>query len=412
MIKKLRIKFIAVNMAIVVILLGTLFSFLYTSTRMELERNAETVLHEVSENPMQSMFPFNRFRDKPDGPDKRNRINLPYFVMQTNANGDLISIIGNYFDDAAEPDLLAVLNEVRERSETSGRLKDYHLRYLVSETPLGLQYAFVDTSAEEATLSHLLRECMLAGSAVFLAFLLLSVFLSGWAVSPVKKAWQDQKQFVSDASHELKTPLTVIHTNAELLTSPDSTDADRKQYTDNILVMCRQMRGLVEGLLDIARVDNGSVQTALQDMSLSRAVDDAILPFEPLFFEQELSLESHIQPDIHIKGSEGHLKQLVSILLDNAGKYASPLGKCEVTLEKYNRTHCRLTVANEGDALSTEELENIFKRFYRGDRARAMNQSYGLGLAIAQQITTEHGGKIHAESKDGWNRFIVELPTL
>ena len=180
---------------------------------------------------------------------------------------------------------------------------------------------------------------------------------------------------------------------------------------DNILTMSRQMRGLVEDLLELARVDDGIARTVWTRVDLSRLVSDAVLTFEPVCFEAGLTLETDIQPDITVRGSESHLRQVAEILLDNARKYADPGGTVTVTLTRQGRRHCLLSVADPGEAISPEDLKNIFKRFYRADKARAMDHSYGLGLSIADSIVTDHHGKIWAESAGGINTFFVSLPT-
>ncbi len=219
-----------------------------------------------------------------------------------------------------------------------------------------------------------------------------------------------RRQFVSDASHELKTPLTVILTNAEILQESDWDATRTDRFVDNIRTMAEQMRGLVEGLLELARVDNGAVRTAFAAVDFSRLVSEALLPFEPLFFEQNLQLESEIQDRILLHGSERHLCQVVDILLDNAQKYSSTGGRTVVRLRRQGRNHCVLTVANQGMPIPQQELRQIFKRFYRVDPVRSMNRSYGLGLSIAETIVREHQGKIWAESRNGYNVFSVQFP--
>ncbi|MBQ4605016.1 MAG: HAMP domain-containing histidine kinase, partial [Clostridia bacterium] len=223
-----------------------------------------------------------------------------------------------------------------------------------------------------------------------------------------EEAWNKQKQFIADASHELKTPLTVITTNAELMKS-ESSEESKSKFTDNILTMSKQMRGLVESMLEIARLDNGSVRKEFAVFNLSETVSDAILPFEALFYEKEQIFTSEIEPDIRINGNAEQIKQVVDILLDNANKYASEKSEIKLILKKQGRNQCRLSVSNEGETIPEEELKNIFKRFYRGDKTRQMNNSYGLGLSIAESIITEHSGKIFAESKNGVNTFTAQF---
>ena len=173
--------------------------------------------------------------------------------------------------------------------------------------------------------------------------------------------------------------------------------------------MAGQMRGLVERLLELARADNGTVQTAMGLLDYSELVSECLLPFEPIFFEKGMELRSDIAPGLRLRGSDSHLRQVVDILLDNAQKYAFPGGGVGVTLRKQGY-HCLLAVANQGPTITEEELNNIFKRFYRVDKARSRDGSYGLGLSIAQRIVEEHGGQITAESRNNVNTFRVVLP--
>ena len=260
---------------------------------------------------------------------------------------------------------------------------------------------------------NLIRNCMLIALLSFLVFLVIAIFFARWAVKPVEDAWIQQRQFVSDASHELKTPLTVILTDAEMLKSRNLDEAQKKQFAENIYTMSHQMRGLVDSLLQLARVDNGAIQKQPHEIiDLSKMISDEILTFEVLFFEKGLMLTENVQEGISIKGSRQHIKQAIEILLDNAQKYSDPKGTVTVSLEKSGSHKCLISVADPGEQISEEDLKNIFKRFYRIDEARAMNHSYGLGLSIAQNIVTEHKGRIWAESKDGINTFKIELPTL
>ena len=270
---------------------------------------------------------------------------------------------------------------------------------------------FADVSSEVATMKNLIRNCFFIGLLSFIVFLVIAMFFARWAVKPVEDAWIRQRQFISDASHELKTPLSVILTDAEMLKSKDFDELKKKQFADNILTMSHQMRGLVESLLQLARVDNGAIQKAPEQIiDLSRTVSNEIMTFEVMFFEKGLMLTEDIEKGISIKGAPQYIKQVIEILLDNARKYSLPNGNVVVSLKKSGAHKCLLSVADPGEQISDEDLKNIFKRFYRIDEARAMNHSYGLGLAIAENIVKEHKGRIWAESGNGINTFKVELP--
>ena len=169
------------------------------------------------------------------------------------------------------------------------------------------------------------------------------------------------------------------------------------------------MRGLVEGLLELARVDNGAVKANFISLDLSTLAEEEMLPFEPLFFEKGLTLTTELIGSIRVRGSAAHLRQVLGILLDNAMKYASPGGEVVVRLTKHG-VHALLSVASPGAEISQQDLQNIFKRFYRVDKVRSRDGSYGLGLSIAQSIVEEHRGRIWAESRGGVNTFFVQLP--
>ena len=260
------------------------------------------------------------------------------------------------------------------------------------------------------TLSNLLRSCIFIGIACFLIFLCISFLLARWAVRPVEKAWEQQRQFIANASHELKTPLTVIMTNAELIQNTDYTETDRISFAANILVMSRQMRSLVEQMLELARADTIRSSIPFGTVDLCRLVCDATLPFEPIFFVKGLILQAAIAENISVNGNAAQLRQVLDILLDNAQKYSRAGGTTLVALQRHGKSHCLLTVANEGETISPEELKNLFKRFYRADLARTRTGSFGLGLSIAETIITQHKGKIWAESHDHINTFSVVFP--
>jgi signal transduction histidine kinase len=400
--KKLRIKFVCIMMVVVTAMLIVIFGLVLHFMKANLEENSIQMLRNIANDPLHHMGP-----GRPNEPPEEMR--LPYFTLEIGSDGELISTGGDYYDLSDEDFLREMMEAALSSGEHTGIIEQYNLRFLRAVTPVSQRLVFADISSELATMDSLIKTCVLIGVMSFLAFLILSVFLAYWAVKPVDKAWRQQKQFVSDASHELKTPLTVIMTNAELLRSTDYDEASKRQFTENILQMTKQMRNLVTGLLELARVDNGKVKSTITDLNFSELVSEAVLPFEPLYFEKGLSLHCHIENDIRLKGSKSHLRQVLEILLDNAMKYAAPQASVEVSLKRQG-LHCILSVANPGEPISEDDLKNIFKRFYRTDKARSANGSYGLGLAIAESIIEEHKGKIWAESAKGINTFYLQLP--
>jgi signal transduction histidine kinase len=399
MLKKLRLKFICTIMALVTVMLGVVFGMVYYFTSKSLETESVQMMQTLAANPFQLGIPG----------ETQEEVRLPYFILQISQNGDLLATDSGYYDLSDQSFLTNVLTAALYADGQTGILKEYDLRFYRVTTRTAQRIVFADISSELATLDHLIRTCLLLGGLSLLGFFVLSLLLTRQMVKPIERAWDQQRQFVADASHELKTPLTVILTNAELLQSPDCGGEEKTRCADSILTMSHQMRGLVEGLLDLARVDNGTAKMAFEELNLSQLVDDAVLPFEPLYFEQGLTLDCQAEPGLRVKGSPSHLRQVVDVLLDNAQKYSAPQGT--VTLElKRQGNHCLLSVSSPGAPISQADLKNIFKRFYRVDQARAMDHSYGLGLPIAQGIVEAHRGKIWAQSSQGRNTFFVQLP--
>ena len=401
MIKKLRLKFVMINMTIVTLMLCTILGLVFYFTRQNLESESMGMLHSIAENP----FP----QALPGAPED---VRLPFFVVRHGVKGDLVTTNGGYYDLSDRDFLNHLMEEVSENPKTFGVLKDYHLRYYRLDTPVNRCIAFADISSEQATLSHLTRSCLLIGVLGFFLFLGISIWLSGWAVRPVEQAMRQQRQFVADASHELKTPLTVIMTNVELMKSGEYPQEKEGQFLSGILTVSRQMRGLVEQMLELARTDLLDVKETFTPINLSELLEEELLNFEPVFYEAGLSLQTETEPELRTEGNEEKLRRLPGILLDNAGKYAVKGGQVYVSLKRQGRKHCLLTVSNEGAELSPDECRQIFKRFYRMDGVRSRSGSYGLGLSIAENIVNLHHGRIWAESHDGWNYFYIRLPLI
>ena len=404
MIKKLRIKFICIVMGIAALMVGSILGLAYHFTGRIMEMQSISMMRTISAAPFQ--------HGALDDP--ANEVRLPFFTVQVGKRGEVIGVEGGYFDLSDRDYITQIVNEAMAHGDQTlvletGELEEYGLRYLKEIKPRGTTIVFSDTSAEIATLQKLFYSCVLIFAAAMCLFFLISIRLSQWMIKPVAKAWDQQRQFVADASHELKTPLSVIMTNAELIQGEDATVEDCKAFSRNILSTSYQMRSLVENMLEVARVDSGKEQMRFAIVDFSQLVNDAVLSFQLLYEEKEMILQYDICDGITLHASEPHLYQVLDVLLDNALKYSVPQSTVKVRLTQTGKD-CLLSVMSHGDVISKEDLKNIFKRFYRGDKARSMNGSYGLGLSIAESIVDAHKGKIWAESIDGRNTFYVRLP--
>ena len=399
MLKKLQIKFVIINMTMVTIMLFVIFGLIYNYTEQNLETRNINMMRTIAAEPFQLGRPNN----------SSSELRLPFFTLLLGLEDELVSTGGGYYDLSDRKFLEDLITQSTKERKEIGIIDEHNLRYYRVKMPMGTVLVFSDISSEKNTLNSLLQSFIIIGFISFFVFLGISIFLAKWAIKPVARAWQQQKQFVADASHELKTPLTVIMTNSELLQSNDFSEEEKYNFLQSISFMSRQMKQLVEKLLILARSDNQDSILPMNALDLSKLVLNAAISFEGVFAEKNLILESFAEPDIKVLGNEESLRQVIDILLDNAGKYSSPNGTTRIALYNADWRKCCIKVSNPGAPIPSDELKNIFQRFYRTNKARSRDGSYGLGLSIAENIVTQHKGKIWAESQNGVNSFFVEL---
>ena len=401
MIRRLKIKFVCITMSIVTVILLCVLAAVLGLTQVSLERESLRTMWQIALNPARPQIPDEEFTG----------MRLPYFVLEVDKDGQVQGTRGGYYDLSDSDFLQQAVDEVLQLDSPSGLLADYGLRFLRVDMPQTGYIVFADISSEVRTLNGLLESCFLICGGAFLAFLVLSILLARWAVGPVERAWVQQKQFVADASHELKTPLTVILTDAELLCAPESAGPEKDRLAGDIRTVSRQMKDLVERLLELARADREPERAARCPVDWSAAVEEALLPFEPLYFEKGLGLDTSLAPGIRVRGNADQLRRVAAILLDNGQKYAAPASVVHVSLHREGR-RAVLAVTSRGDTIPPQELPKLFKRFYRADPKHRHGEGCGLGLAIAHRIVTAHRGRIWATSHQGINTFYVSLPAL
>lgn len=416
MIRKLRRKFVCISMGMVGLVLLTLVcGLLITTVRHQETICAETLDFALSDrNPDSAAAP--RFPTdgqkpplKPDGFDApRSR---SFFVVQLSDEGEIESVSRTnltLLDEDAETAVQAAL----ATGKTEGTLRDLSLSFRIAEKSGGTRIAFADRTGDWFMLRQLAVTCALVLVPSLAALLVISLYLSCWALRPVERAWDQQRQFVADASHELKTPLTVILANTQLtLSNPDSTVRSQRKWLENTKEEGLRMKKLVDDLLFLAKADADRIQAPLSEISLSDTVWSAVLPFESVAFERGLTLESDIEPNLTVQGNEAQLRQAVGILLDNACKYAGPKGRITVELKK-EQNKPLLTVRNTGDPIPPEALPHLFERFYRADFSRDRDAGgYGLGLSILDTIVRSFGGRVTVESRaETGTAFTLHFP--
>lgn len=340
-------------------------------------------------------------RKAPPFPDKRGDVvTIDHFLCFANGEGTLMRLDGteNYTEDDAQ----TMLDYVLEKGKTDGWYGS--LQYFRKDYDRGTLVVFSDRSAEQL----LLHKVLLVSILVFLLMegvvFLLTMILTRRAMRPMQETFERQRQFISDAGHELKTPLTIISANVDILHD----EIGENKWLSYIQSQAERMRVLVGEMMNLTKLEMGDKEKDFVDFSLSEAVSGAALPFEGQAFEQEKQLELEIQEDISYHGNPDQIKQLVGIFMDNALKYSKEHGEIRVTLQQVQNKKT-LKVYNTGKGIPESEKEKIFQRFYRSDASRARaTGGYGLGLSIAQSIADAHKIRIQVESEyEHWICFIL-----
>ena len=286
-----------------------------------------------------------------------------------------------------------------------------HYRYMTVLQRGGAWAVFAECSQEEALVKTLRRN-----SIIFIllgAVLLLPVctLLTKWVSKPMEAAWEKQNDFVSDATHELKTPLTVIAANTEaVLANPDAKIGTQERWLDSIQGETSRMSNLVADLLFLAKIDAGEIKLEPEDIEISDMIEEMCMMRESDVFENGRMLEYEMTPDLHYTGDRLRIRQMVNVMLDNAEMYTPEGGTIRVIVNRDKKLRVRILISNTGDPISEADLTKIFDRFYRADPSRARETGgYGLGLCVAKCIAELHGGEITAASRDGINVFTTIL---
>ena len=319
---------------------------------------------------------------------------------KTNDNNEDI-----YTDESSEV-LNAIVKKILSKEKRSGTIYRYKLRYLLKEE--GQKTLILgDYQRELNMLNKQALSTALLALVLILLFLPLDYFFSSWAIRPSVQAMEKQKQFISDAGHELKTPLAVIAANLSLL-EDQNLAPETGDFVQNIAVMSKKMQGLVEKLLQLSRLEQQIFTYG--EMDYSRKVAEICLQMEALFFEEGMELEVSLEQNIVLKHAiESQVEEVLRIFLDNGRKYANKPSTLYVKLYR-EKNMAILSVDSAGRSLSKEEFEKIFSRFTRLDEARSQSESFGLGLSIAKEIAANHKGKVYGYGKNGRNCFVLALP--
>ena len=401
MIRKLRIKIIIV---ITFILTLSVFGIMLSVNIMEHAGNQQliqTKIQRIAEQdgiPPTTRDPYNPFSDSEEK-------YADCFSIQFDTNYTVRRIVLTRDIEVNQSDIVSYANQALSSGESFGELG--HYAYYLQSRYYGMILVFMDISSYQQAQENLLFSTSIIGVMTILLFFLLAIILAFWLVKPVKDTFEKQKLFISNASHELKTPLAVIGANVDVL----EMEIGENKWLNYIRSENTRMSELVNELLCLARLDDKSGHPmVMTEFSLTDIFLQTVLPFESKVFEMHKQLNVEAQPDIVYKGDESAIKHVLTILIDNAIKYSDEHGT--ITARLYTHANKKIMeIHNTGEGVPKEQLDKIFERFYRRDEARnSKSGGYGLGLAIAKATVQAHGGRIVAQSDFGhWMKFTVTL---
>ncbi len=365
------------------------------------DKNTEPPEKPVEEAPPQDMMPGNEMRrDTAEALMREYGGNI--LRIEADSNGALLSWTSTSDSSYSDETVKIILSSIgKDTKEFDYRDGFYFVRHT---TPDGSAYVCLDYSSLALNFRRTLIWALVGAVEAWILLLLLSFKLSSLLVRPVQEAFDKQTQFISDASHELKTPVAVIQANADLLMK----ESGENKWLDYIIQETHRMDKLVKDLLFLSNMKKTRLN--MVRLNFSRLVEGAVLPYEALAYEKGRVIETSVKDDIYVKGDESELEKLISILLSNAVKYSYENTTINVSLTCQGRC-ALLKIRNEGIGIRKEERNRIFERFYRADSARSRDDnSYGLGLAMAETIAVNHNAKIYAESEwEKWAEFTFEI---
>ena len=395
MIKKLKRRFILTSMAVVTLVLLLVSIVLFLGARRVVYSDADQMLKRSL------MFSLG---EKGNGEGRGGRFERAVVLTVDPETGEVENRSSGTLQNFSEEEQ----QELAQEAARGSKLKSRGVRASVEKRNGKTYVAVVDTAVEDRLLTAATKALALFAAGTWAALLLLVWLLSGWAVRPMAKAWDMQRQFVADASHDLKTPLTVILSNSELL-KQQSEAADTPEV-DRIEAAGRRMKDLVQKMLTLARMEDDPNRGAWESMDLSDMVMEGALAFEATAFEKGLTIDENVESGLVVKGNRAQVQSVLECLLDNACKYADPGSSVTVSLEKAGK-RAKLTVHNTGSYIPPADLPHVFERFYRADKSRTASDSSGLGLAIVQSVVESMGGTVSVESSESaGTAFTVFLP--
>ena len=415
--KTLQKKFVITAMAaisvLLLILLGAINGLNFWQTDRQTDRLLETLTRQAAAAPRSEpgMLPFPDMSGKREPGDffsppvtEDHAMSARYFCVWFDREGSVARTDIGRISSVSGEEAKEYAEKIYEQGKESGRLNRFEYRRMPARDGQGELLLFLDTSAQRYALLLVLALSAGIGILCWFGMLLLVILLSNKAILPIARNLEKQKQFVTDAGHEIKTPLAIIMANTEAM----ELCGGETKWSRNIKAQTARLGGLMQNLLVLARLDEGVEELPASDFSMSRLLEEALPTFCESAALKNVMIEAKIGQGIELHSNRENLLRLVSILLDNAVKYVPKGGEIAVTLKRQGR-ETLLQVENDCEELPVDEPEKLFDRFYRGDSARTQKSGgYGIGLSAAQAIVENCKGEIRAEYR-GDSRIVFTV---
>lgn len=409
MIKKLQRKFIFITMVSLLLVVLILLGAINGLNIYQMEHRNNGAIKILSEN--QGKFPKFERKDEPghDIPKQGFQMNpetqfeTRYFIVKSDEYGTISEIDTGHIAAITAEDARNYAYTVLNEGKKSGYEGVY--KYAVVKQDNNYMLIFLDCRIQIQMAKNFLFTSI--GVALFTLFftLILVSFFSKRAIKPIIESTEKQKQFITDAGHEIKTPISIISANADVL----ELTGGNNEWIDSIRNQTTRLDKLIKNLLTLSRMEEMNVKASFSDFDLSKAVYETANSFKALVDMQEKEFIMDVQPNIKMHGEESSIQQLVSILVENAIKYSDEKGSIKVSLS-YAKKRPKFEVYNTTEGIKTDNLNRLFDRFYRMDSSRSRETGgYGIGLSIAKSIVEAHHGKISAKSEDGKSLCFVVL---
>lgn len=400
MIKKLRKKFIWIAMCSVVLVLGAIIAVINVINYSKINGYSDKVMSVLIEN--EGVFP----QEIPVRPGKGNDISpetpfeARFFTVLINGEGEAINCNTNKIAAISRETAEEYAKELSSAGKTKGMYDDY--KFQAKKTADETLYIFLDCTREMTSFRNFLQASVLISlGGVALVFILV-ILLSRLALKPVEESYQKQKHFITNVSHDIKTPLTVIGAETEILEMENG----ESEWTKEIRNQIRRLTSLTDKLVFLSRMEE-ELKPELKEFDLSETFTETLRPYEACAEAKGLGLLAQCQPGVFYTGNEEMLRQAIALLLDNAVKYTSERGMISATLKRTAKG-IELRFRNDAENIKQGDLEELFERFYRIEGSRNSDTGgHGIGLSVVKAIVTAHKGKISAYSADGESIEIV-----